>query len=180
MAVAEDATPEKRGRGRPFGKKTTTTEVKETTPEKRVKDTPTRSRRGTAANYVELTPSPVKRPRADAEKKDADFEVTPPKVSKRETPVKRGRKSVSVPTTPTAASKGMMTPKRNPLTTPSRRGMMTPGTKARTNSVVAPGTQLEAARARLHVSAVPDSLPCRDNEFTSIFNFVRGNLTEGE
>ena len=56
---------------------------------------------------------------------------------------------------------------------------MTPGTKARSTSVVAPGNQLEAARARLHVAAVPDSLPCRDNEFTSIFNFVKGNLTEG-
>lgn len=32
---------------------------------------------------------------------------------------------------------------------------------------------------RLHVSAVPSSLPCRDKEFTDIYNFVEGNLVDG-
>ena len=32
---------------------------------------------------------------------------------------------------------------------------------------------------RLHVSAVPSSLPCREKEFTDIFNFVEGKLEDG-
>ena len=32
---------------------------------------------------------------------------------------------------------------------------------------------------RLHVSAVPSSLPCRDKEFTDIYNFVEGKLLDG-
>ena len=33
--------------------------------------------------------------------------------------------------------------------------------------------------SRLHVSAVPSSLPCREKEFTDIFNFVEGKLEDG-
>ena len=32
---------------------------------------------------------------------------------------------------------------------------------------------------RLHVSAVPSSLPCREKEFTDIYNFVEGKLEDG-
>ena len=32
---------------------------------------------------------------------------------------------------------------------------------------------------RLHVSAVPTSLPCRDKEFTDIYGFVEGKLLDG-
>ena len=32
---------------------------------------------------------------------------------------------------------------------------------------------------RLHVSAVPSSLPCRDKEFTDIYGFVEGKLLDG-
>ena len=32
---------------------------------------------------------------------------------------------------------------------------------------------------RLHVSSIPDSLPCRENEFASICGFVEGKLHDG-
>lgn len=32
---------------------------------------------------------------------------------------------------------------------------------------------------RLHVSAVPDSLPCREDEFATIMSFVEGKLLDG-
>lgn len=32
---------------------------------------------------------------------------------------------------------------------------------------------------RLHVSAVPESLPCREEEFQDIYNFVESKLIDG-
>jgi hypothetical protein len=32
---------------------------------------------------------------------------------------------------------------------------------------------------RLHVSAVPDSLPCREKEFEDIFSFVESKILDG-
>lgn len=38
---------------------------------------------------------------------------------------------------------------------------------------------LEEARRKLHVSAVPESLPCREYEFSDIYSFVEGKLLDG-
>ena len=38
---------------------------------------------------------------------------------------------------------------------------------------------LEEAQRRLHVGAVPDSLPCRDNEFREIEIFTETNIRCG-
>ena len=40
-------------------------------------------------------------------------------------------------------------------------------------------TLYELARKRLHVSAVPDSLPCRENEFTDIMGYLESAIEEG-
>nr|CAB3264573.1 origin recognition complex subunit 1-like [Phallusia mammillata] len=37
----------------------------------------------------------------------------------------------------------------------------------------------DQARERLHVSATPDSLPCREEEFQSIYSFVEGKILSG-
>ncbi|KAI9019226.1 P-loop containing nucleoside triphosphate hydrolase protein, partial [Phycomyces nitens] len=42
-----------------------------------------------------------------------------------------------------------------------------------------PATAYELARERLHVSAVPDSLPCRENEFEQIMGYLESALEEG-
>lgn len=38
---------------------------------------------------------------------------------------------------------------------------------------------MDTIRERLHVSAVPDSMPCRENEYSNIYSFVRGKLIDG-
>nr|XP_054764289.1 origin recognition complex subunit 1-like [Lytechinus pictus] len=55
----------------------------------------------------------------------------------------------------------------------------TPGIHSRSTPVKTPSKPLEHARVRLHVSAVPDSLPCRDQEFADIYSFVKSKLLDG-
>jgi hypothetical protein len=38
---------------------------------------------------------------------------------------------------------------------------------------------LEVAKARLHVSAAPDSLPCREAEYDQVRAYVEGAIREG-
>ncbi|PIK39954.1 putative origin recognition complex subunit 1 [Apostichopus japonicus] len=54
----------------------------------------------------------------------------------------------------------------------------TPQIRSRKTPRKTPSKPLEQARARLHVSAVPSSLPCREDEFTDIFSFVKGHLID--
>ncbi|XP_067677790.1 origin recognition complex subunit 1-like [Haliotis asinina] len=56
---------------------------------------------------------------------------------------------------------------------------VTPSIPNRKKTFMSPTSALEEARARLHVSAVPDSLPCRDNEFSDIYTFVESKLMDG-
>ncbi|XP_032884506.1 origin recognition complex subunit 1 isoform X9 [Amblyraja radiata] len=64
-------------------------------------------------------------------------------------------------------------------------GTRTPGTPRtpshprRSQLAKNPVSVLEEARARLHVSAVPESLPCREQEFQDIYNFVESKLIDG-
>lgn len=50
---------------------------------------------------------------------------------------------------------------------------------ARQTPVRAAKGGLEKSRKRLHVSAIPQCLPCRDNEFREVYNFVEGKLRSG-
>ena len=67
---------------------------------------------------------------------------------------------------------------RNGALTPRARRTLTPSMHQRTINVVKPKTSFQEIRARLHVSSVPKSLPCREEEFNNIFTFLRGKLTE--
>ncbi|XP_069683029.1 origin recognition complex subunit 1 [Periplaneta americana] len=60
----------------------------------------------------------------------------------------------------------------------ARRLLLTPSMPTRTSCVSTPGSVLEEARARLHVSAVPKSLPCREKEFENIYRFVEDKLLD--
>ncbi|XP_078353146.1 uncharacterized protein LOC144637932 isoform X2 [Oculina patagonica] len=81
--------------------------------------------------------------------------------------------------TPRTARKTPKTPAASSAKRPSRKSLMTPSIPARQQPCKTPGTPLEMAREKLHVSAVPSSLPCRDKEFTDIYNFVEGKLLDG-
>uniref|UniRef100_A0AAZ3PI46 Origin recognition complex subunit 1 n=1 Tax=Oncorhynchus tshawytscha TaxID=74940 RepID=A0AAZ3PI46_ONCTS len=77
---------------------------------------------------------------------------------------------------------------RTPCKTPSKKVCMvtpstprhaTPSIPSRTVPARQPGNILEEARARLHVSSVPESLPCREQEFQDIYNFVESKVMDG-
>ncbi|XP_070688446.1 origin recognition complex subunit 1 [Pempheris klunzingeri] len=72
---------------------------------------------------------------------------------------------------------------RTPRKTPNKK--VTPGTP-RTPSIPCrslparqPANVLEEARTRLHVSAVPESLPCREQEFQDVYTFVESKIVDG-
>ncbi|KAM6962432.1 origin recognition complex subunit 1 [Aplochiton taeniatus] len=77
---------------------------------------------------------------------------------------------------------------RNSARTPSKKATpstprtprhATPSIPSRTLPARQPGSVLEEARARLHVSSVPESLPCREQEFQDIYNFVESKVMDG-
>lgn len=75
--------------------------------------------------------------------------------------------------------------KTTPKSTPSskakmiREGMITPSVQAREIALKKDDTPLSKARTQLHVSYVPNSLPCREKEFSDIINFLEGKLVDG-
>nr|XP_034359168.1 origin recognition complex subunit 1 isoform X2 [Arvicanthis niloticus] len=80
-----------------------------------------------------------------------------------------------------ASKPSLQTPSKSPKKTPKPRTPhhATPQIRDRNLAVQEPATVLEEARLRLHVSAVPDSLPCREQEFQDIYSFVESKLLDG-
>ncbi|KAM6921955.1 origin recognition complex subunit 1 [Xenentodon cancila] len=77
---------------------------------------------------------------------------------------------------------------RTPRKTPSRKvapgtprtpRCATPSIPSRSLPARQPTNVLEEARARLHVSSVPESLPCREQEFQDIYSFVESKIVDG-
>lgn len=87
------------------------------------------------------------------------------------TPRSRTKSQRSQPATP-------KTPRRTPSVRKSASGA-TPRIPSRNKPLASPGTALEEARARLHVAAVPDALPCREKEFEDIYQFVESKVLDG-
>ena len=61
-----------------------------------------------------------------------------------------------------------------PGSTQKKRLRLTPAISSRGGSVAEPTSPLAEIRRRLHVSAVPQSLPCREDEFSHIYSYVEG------
>ena len=57
--------------------------------------------------------------------------------------------------------------------------VMTPRVPSRSVPLPEMVSPLAEAQLRLHVGAVPDSLPCREDEFAEIFSFTEGKVQEG-
>lgn len=55
---------------------------------------------------------------------------------------------------------------------------LTPSSQKRMNSKIDNSTlsDYEKARIKLHVANTPDCLPCRDKQFSDIFNFIETHL----
>ncbi|XP_066521037.1 origin recognition complex subunit 1 isoform X2 [Hoplias malabaricus] len=100
--------------------------------------------------------------------------------------VKRSRRSAASQTP--QSSKNRRASARTPRKTPSKKAApstprtprhATPSIPTRNLPARTPGNVLEEARARLHVSSVPESLPCREQEFQDIYNFVESKILDG-
>ncbi|XP_076462383.1 uncharacterized protein LOC143294790 [Babylonia areolata] len=70
---------------------------------------------------------------------------------------------------------------RKPSTPSARKqaSVATPKLPRRSVTMATPGTPMDEARARLHVSAVPETLPCREAEFDDIYRFVESKVLDG-
>ncbi|XP_043672697.1 origin recognition complex subunit 1 [Vespula pensylvanica] len=96
-----------------------------------------------------------------------------------------------------AMSKNLLTPKKknnrqeqeepknmkNNIRTPKssvsiKYNNLTPFMEKRASLLVKPSTPLQQSRSKLHVSVVPKSLPCREEEFNNIFTFLEGKLMD--
>ncbi|XP_054646016.1 origin recognition complex subunit 1 [Dunckerocampus dactyliophorus] len=97
---------------------------------------------------------------------------------------KKGRHAAIVPRTPRSKKASARTPRKTPSKkaapgTPRTPRHATPSMPSRTMPARQPANILETARTRLHVSAVPESLPCREQEFQDIYNFVESKIIDG-
>ncbi|NXS07706.1 ORC1 protein, partial [Neodrepanis coruscans] len=112
---------------------------------------------------------------SSSEEEEEDVPCTPEKKTKSRrlfsTPKSSRKSSVHTPA---------KTPKKTPLPgTPKTPRNPTPDIPRRSQAAQKPASVLEEARLRLHVSAVPESLPCREEEFQDIYNFVESKLIDG-
>lgn len=96
-----------------------------------------------------------------------------------ETPRKRRKLTATTPTTKRKAA----SPRKQLLMTPSHRRVITKkpleftplGTRMLAPSHLASPHQL--ARSTLHVSAVPNALPCREDEFATVYSHLEAAIT---
>ncbi|XP_029285938.1 origin recognition complex subunit 1 isoform X2 [Cottoperca gobio] len=103
--------------------------------------------------------------------------------SDEEVVVKKGRNAAaatskqrtrSLTRTPRKTPKKKITPG-----TPRTPCRATPSIPSRSRPARLPANVLEEARTRLHVSSVPESLPCREQEFQDIYSFVESKIVDG-
>ncbi|XP_059173526.1 origin recognition complex subunit 1-like isoform X2 [Physella acuta] len=97
-----------------------------------------------------------------SEDEDSDFEAGNKKSTKRQEKPKK-----------------INTPARTPRFSRNLLSKATPNLPSRSGPKATYSNDLEEARARLHVSAVPESLPCREQEFSDVFGFVEGKILDG-
>lgn len=89
------------------------------------------------------------------------------------TPPKRARKTPSK--TPSK------TPTKTPSKTPSRKTRitaLTPALAERKIPIVRDSSDIQLVKESLHVSAVPKTLPCRENEYRDVYKFIEGKLLD--
>nr|XP_006126462.1 origin recognition complex subunit 1 isoform X1 [Pelodiscus sinensis] len=100
------------------------------------------------------------------------------------TPKRKIRSSVTLSTPKSLRKPSDTTPAKTTRKAPEPRTPKTPRNATpripiRKQATENPDNVLEEARLRLHVSAIPDSLPCREEEFQDIYNFVESKLIDG-
>ncbi|XP_067452192.1 origin recognition complex subunit 1 isoform X2 [Thunnus thynnus] len=109
--------------------------------------------------------------------------------SDEEAVAKKGRRAAAAGGSRTPRSKqktrsSTRTPRKTPSkkiapSTPRTPRHATPSIPSRSLPARLPANVLEEARTRLHVSSVPESLPCREQEFQDIYSFVESKVIDG-
>ncbi|NXU01325.1 ORC1 protein, partial [Buphagus erythrorhynchus] len=112
---------------------------------------------------------------SEEEDDDDDVPCTPEKKTK-SSRIFSTPKSSRKPAVHTPAKTLRKTPLKGTPRTPRNA---TPEIPKRIQAAQEPASVLEEARLRLHVSAIPESLPCREEEFQDIYNFVESKLIDG-
>ncbi|XP_068949098.1 origin recognition complex subunit 1-like [Petaurus breviceps papuanus] len=109
---------------------------------------------------------------------------TPRQRQRRQSAVVRPQRSASkssIQCTPsrTPSKTSSRTPSKTPSRTPQKTSeLRTPQIRRRRKAAQKPTNSLEEAQIRLHVSFVPESLPCREQEFQDIYSFVESKLLD--
>ncbi|XP_051231553.1 origin recognition complex subunit 1 isoform X2 [Dicentrarchus labrax] len=119
---------------------------------------------------------------SEEEEEEGDGELD----SDEEVVLKKGRHAAT-PKPKQRTRSGTRTPRKTPSkkTTPSTPRTprtphrATPSIPSRSLPARQPANVLEEARTRLHVSSVPESLPCREQEFQDIYSFVESKIIDG-
>ena len=101
------------------------------------------------------------------------------------TPRKR-RKLDNAPATPKSTQKKQPFTPRSKFSTPTHKRIVqkkalefTPlGTRVLSPSHAPNSTPHSLARARLHISSVPSALPCREEEFSTVYNHLESAITD--
>lgn len=158
-------------------------------PEKKLRKTPSKTPIKTLKRNASKTPcktpktTPKKTagrtilPRRTLDLSDDDFFESPKSVDETlnetfETPPKRSRNK-TVKKTPSK------TPSRTPKRTPSTRiSALEPVIGERKTPIRKDRSDVQLAKESLHVSTVPKSLPCRENEFKDAYNFIESKILD--
>ncbi|TDH08963.1 hypothetical protein EPR50_G00103270 [Perca flavescens] len=112
----------------------------------------------------------------DGEEEDSDEDAVFFKKSR--------RASTATPRSKQRTRSSARTPRKTPNKkvtpgTPRTPHGATPSIPSRSLPARQPANVLEEARTRLHVSSVPESLPCREQEFQDIYSFVESKIVDG-
>lgn len=146
---------------------------------KRVLETPTRkSRRVSIVEEADVKQSVTPKRLVAIKEVESPLAVQSPSVSTPTSKIGTGRRK-SILKTPGELNQG--TPKRLQFGA-NQEHVFEKGTPVRTpqarKEVSDSGTPLEIARRRLHVAAVPKTLPCRETEFQEIYNFLENRIQD--
>ncbi|XP_062974400.1 origin recognition complex subunit 1 [Elgaria multicarinata webbii] len=95
------------------------------------------------------------------------------------TPKRQTRSTPKISRKPSGGTPGKVRSKTPETRIPKTPSNATPRIRSRNQIAQKPVSVLEKARIRLHVSAVPESLPCREKEFQDIYNFIESKLIDG-
>lgn len=92
-----------------------------------------------------------------------------------ETPTKKTRKTPSKTHKKTSSKTPTKTPKRTPST---RISELEAVISERKTPIRKDRSDVQLAKESLHVSAVPKTLPCRENEFKDIYKFIESKILD--